>query len=111
MYSREYKCRNMDGTYPWFDYGTWLSTPPEPWSEPDVDEDEAYDRWKDEQVQPMDRERYDDNAYWRKRYLELCYELGEIVNEQQDKIISLTNENRRLKRENWNMKQTKRRRR
>lgn len=59
----------------------------------------------------MDRERYEDNAYWRKRYLELCYELGEIVNEQQDKIISLTNENRRLKRENWNMKQTKRRRR
>ncbi|EPT35847.1 MULTISPECIES: hypothetical protein [Bacteria] len=59
----------------------------------------------------MDRERYEDNAYWRKRYLELCYELGEIINEQQDKIISLTNENRRLKRENWNMKQTKRRRR
>ena len=94
-----------------FDYDTWLSTPPEPWSEPDVDEDEAYDRWKDEQVQPMDRERYEDNAYWRKRYLELCYELGEIINEQQDKIISLTNENRRLKRENWNIKQTKRRRR
>lgn len=40
----------MDGTYPWFDYDTWLSTPPEPWSEPDVDEDEVYDRWKDEQV-------------------------------------------------------------
>ena len=59
----------------------------------------------------MDRERYEDNAYWRKLYLELCYELGEIINEQQDKIISLTNENRRLKRENWNMKQTKRRRR
>ncbi|MTN76805.1 hypothetical protein GMB45_15360 [Turicibacter sanguinis] len=58
----------------------------------------------------MDRERYEDNAYWRKRYLELCYELGEIINEQQDKIISLTNENRRLKRENWNMKQTKRKR-
>lgn len=59
----------------------------------------------------MDRERYEDNAYWRKRYLELCYELGEIINEQQDKIISLTNKNGRLKRENWNMKQTKRRRR
>ena len=59
----------------------------------------------------MERERYEDNAYWRKRYLELCYELGEIINEQQDKIISITNENRRLKRENWNLKQTKRRRR
>lgn len=58
----------------------------------------------------MERERYEDNAYWRKRYLELCYELGEIINEQQDKIISLTNENRRLKHENWNLKQTKRRR-
>ena len=58
----------------------------------------------------MDRERYEDNAYWRKRYLELCYELGEIINEQQDKIISLTNENKRLKRENWNLKRTKRRR-
>lgn len=59
----------------------------------------------------MTRERYEDNAYWRKRYLELCYELGEIIDEQQDKIISLTTENRRLKRENWNLKQTKRRRR
>ncbi|WP_249339112.1 hypothetical protein [Streptococcus suis] len=58
----------------------------------------------------MDREHYEDNAYWRKRYLGLCCELGEIINEQQDKIISLTNENRRLKRENWNLKQTKRRR-
>lgn len=59
----------------------------------------------------MIRERYEDNAYWRKRYLELCHELGEIIDEQQDKIISLTTENRRLKRENWNLKQTKRRRR
>ncbi|MDG3141420.1 hypothetical protein MKL29_00910 [Streptococcus suis] len=59
----------------------------------------------------MNRKCYDDNAYWRKRYLELCYELEEIINEQQDKIISLTNENRRLKRENWNMKNTKRGRR
>ena len=58
----------------------------------------------------MIRERYEDNAFWRKRYLELCYELGEIINEQQDKIISLTNENKRLKRENWNFKKTKGRR-
>lgn len=59
----------------------------------------------------MSREHYEDNAYWRSRYLELCYELGEIVNEQQDKIISLSQENKRLKREIWHMKQTKRRRR
>lgn len=58
----------------------------------------------------MDRKRYDDNAFWRQKFLELCYELGEIINEQQDKIISLKNENKRLKRENWNLKQTKGRR-
>lgn len=58
----------------------------------------------------MEIQCQEDNAYWRKRYQGLCYEMGEIVNEQQDKIISLTNENRRLKRENWNLKQTKRRR-
>lgn len=58
----------------------------------------------------MTRERYEDNAFWRKRYLELCYELGEIINEQQDKIISLTTENRRLKRERWNPKKMKGRR-
>ena len=59
----------------------------------------------------MTRERYEDNAYWRKRYLELCYELGEIIDEQQDTILALRCENKRLKRENWNLKQTKRRRR
>lgn len=53
----------------------------------------------------------EDNAYWRKQYQGLCYEMGEIVNEQQDKIISLSQENKRLRREIWNMKQTKRRRR
>ena len=58
----------------------------------------------------MTREPYEDNAFWRKRYLELCYELGEIINEQQDKIITLSRENKRLKRENWNLKQTKGRR-
>ena len=48
---------------------------------------------------------------WRADYLHLGRELGEIINEQQDKIISLSQENKRLKREIWNMKQTKRRRR
>lgn len=57
----------------------------------------------------MDRERYEDNAYWRKRYMNLCYELGRIIDEQQDVIIGLGKENKRLKRENWNLKQTKRR--
>lgn len=46
---------------------------------------------------------------WRADYLHLGYELGEIINEQQDKIISLSQENKRLKREIWNIKKTKRR--
>lgn len=59
----------------------------------------------------MEVKCYENGAYWRKRYQGLCYEMGEIVNEQQDKIISLSQENKRLKREIWNMKQIKRRRR
>ena len=50
-------------------------------------------------------------AEWRKAYIHLGEELGRIINEQQDKIISLTTENKQLRREIWNMKQTKRRRR
>lgn len=50
-----------------------------------------------------------DDAYWRKYYERLCYNLGEIVDEQQDKIISLNKRNSRLKREIWNMKKTQRR--
>ncbi|BDD37907.1 hypothetical protein [Streptococcus ruminantium] len=37
----------MDGTYPWFDYDTWLSTPPELYQPKEEDEDRAYDEWKD----------------------------------------------------------------
>lgn len=48
---------------------------------------------------------------WRADYLHLGHKLGEIINEQQDKIISLSQENKRLRREIWNIKQTKRRRR
>lgn len=44
-------------------------------------------------------------------YFRLGRELGEIINEQQDLILALKRENRRLKRENWNLKQTKRRKR
>lgn len=58
----------------------------------------------------MDRERYEDNAYWRQRYMELCCELGHIINDQQDVIIALGKENKRLKRESWNLRKTKRRR-
>ena len=47
---------------------------------------------------------------WRSDYIHLGRELGKIINEQQDIILKLQNENRRLKRENWNLKKTKGRR-
>ena len=47
---------------------------------------------------------------WRAEYIHLGIELGKIINEQQDVILKLQNENRRLKRENWNLKKTKGRR-
>lgn len=55
------------------------------------------------------REQYELNREKARERLETCEVLGEIINELQDLIISITNENRRLKRENWNLKQTKRR--
>lgn len=44
---------------------------------------------------------------WRAEYIHLGQELGEIINNQQDIILKLQNENRNLKRENWNLKKTK----
>ena len=51
--------------------------------------------------------KYDPGAKRRNR---LGRELGQIINEQQDVILRLQNENRHLKRENWNLKKTKGRR-
>lgn len=47
---------------------------------------------------------------WRAEYIHLGLELGQIINDQQDIILKLQNENRRIKRENWNLKKTKGRR-
>ena len=47
---------------------------------------------------------------WRADYMHLGIELGEIINNQQNIILKLQNENRRIKRENWNLKKTKGRR-
>ena len=47
---------------------------------------------------------------WRSDYTYLGIELGKIIDEQQDIILKLQNKNRRLKRENWNLKKTKGRR-
>ena len=40
-------------------------------------------------------------------YFNLAIEYGDIINEQQDIIVSLQQENKRLKREIWNLKKTK----
>jgi hypothetical protein len=47
---------------------------------------------------------------WRAEYIHLGREMGQIINEQQDIILKLQSENKRLKRENWNLKKTKGRR-
>ena len=47
---------------------------------------------------------------WRSDYIHLGIELGKIIDEQQDIILKLQNKNRRSKRENWNLKKTKGRR-
>ena len=44
---------------------------------------------------------------WRAEYIHLGRELGKIINKQQDIILKLQTKNRRLKRENWNLKKTK----
>ena len=52
-------------------------------------------------------DKYEDNLLWWRKYSRLGEELGAIINEQQDIILALQRENKRLKRENWNLKQTK----
>lgn len=60
-------------------------------------------------IDQQTKDHYEGNLLWWRRYSRLGEELGAIINEQQDIILSLQRENRRLKRENWNLKQTKRR--
>ncbi|HEM5230611.1 TPA: hypothetical protein U1346_000470 [Streptococcus suis] len=55
------------------------------------------------------REQYELSKEIARERLETCEVLGEIINEQQDLILALKRENERLKREKWNLKQTKRR--
>lgn len=50
----------------------------------------------------MIEELYADNGTLRSDYIHLGRQLGQIINEQQDVILKLQNENKRLKRENWN---------
>ena len=58
----------------------------------------------------MIEELHEEIENWRAEYIHLGQELGQIINEQQDIILKLQNENRRLNRENWNLKKTKGRR-
>lgn len=55
----------------------------------------------------MERETYEVENRWRNKYMNLGRELGEIINSQQDRILSLAQENNKLKRENWNLKKSK----
>ena len=57
----------------------------------------------------MTKEQYDDNARWAREYIKLGQELGQEINSLIDQLVSLKLENKRLKRENLNLKQTKRR--
>ena len=55
----------------------------------------------------MIQELHEEIDNWRADYMHLGREMGQIINEQQDIILKLQNENRHLKRENWNLKKTK----
>lgn len=55
----------------------------------------------------MEQETYEVESRWWNKYMNLGRELGEIINSQQDRILSLTQENTKLKRENWYLKKSK----
>lgn len=61
-------------------------------------------------IDQQTKDQYEDNLLWWRKYSRLGEELGAIINEQQDIILSLQRENKRLKRENFNLRKTKRRR-
>ena len=55
----------------------------------------------------MEQETYNVENRWRNKYMNLGGELGEIINSQQDRILSLAQENAKLKRELWYLKKSK----
>lgn len=55
----------------------------------------------------MEQETYNVDSHWRNKYMNLGRELGEIINSQQDRILSLAQENNKLKKELWNLKKSK----
>lgn len=48
---------------------------------------------------------------WESNYFEVQALLGQEIDKLQNRVVQLANENKRLKAENWQLKQTKRRRR
>lgn len=59
----------------------------------------------------MEQETYEVDSRWRNKYMNLGREMGEIINSQQDRILSLSQENNKPKRELWNLKKSKGRKR
>lgn len=45
----------------------------------------------------MEQETYEVDSRWRNKYMNLGRELGEIIDSQQDRILSLAQENTKLK--------------
>ena len=52
----------------------------------------------------MEQETYEVENRWRNKYMNLGRELGEIINSQQNRILSLARENAKLKRKLWHLK-------
>jgi hypothetical protein len=55
----------------------------------------------------MEQETYEVDSRWRNKYMALGRELGEIINSQQDRILSLSQENTKLKKKLWHLKKSK----
>ena len=55
----------------------------------------------------MEQETYAVESRWGNKYMNLGRELGEIINSQQDRILSLAQENNKLKKELWRLKKSK----
>ena len=55
----------------------------------------------------MEQETYEVRTDGGTSNMNLGRELGEIINSQQDRILSLAQENNKLKRELWHLKKSK----
>jgi len=55
----------------------------------------------------MERETHEVENRWRNKCMNLGRELGKIINSRQDRILSLAQENSKLKKELWRLKKSK----